>query len=109
MMLYKYFVGNRRPAVKLTDEEGLPDGMCIDTEGMLWLGCYSSSRVNRYNPITGLYARSALSKYWERTIFYLGIEPFQCTKAPSTRSFPETGKTPQVDCTHCRSQFEFIS
>ncbi|XP_071802569.1 regucalcin-like [Asterias amurensis] len=46
-------ISNRRPAVKLTDEEGLPDGMCMDTEGMLWLGCYSSSRVNRYNPITG--------------------------------------------------------
>ena len=54
IMLYKYFVGNRRPAVKIPDEEGWPDGMCIDTEGMLWLACFSKARVNRYNPITGL-------------------------------------------------------
>ncbi|XP_022089750.1 regucalcin-like [Acanthaster planci] len=44
---------NRRAVVSVPKEEGLPDGMCIDHQGMLWLACFSKSRVNRYNPETG--------------------------------------------------------
>ena len=46
-------VANRRAVIKVPEDEGLPDGMCIDNEGMLWLACFSKSRINRYNPNTG--------------------------------------------------------
>ncbi|XP_038057263.1 regucalcin-like [Patiria miniata] len=44
---------NRRPAVKVAAEEGWPDGMCIDEQGMLWLACFSKAQIIRYDPTTG--------------------------------------------------------
>ncbi len=44
---------NRRHVVEIPTEEGFPDGMCIDSEGMLWVACYYGSKVNRYDPRTG--------------------------------------------------------
>jgi sugar lactone lactonase YvrE len=32
---------------------GLPDGMCINAEGMLWIALYGGSSVQRINPATG--------------------------------------------------------
>ncbi|BFZ16390.1 hypothetical protein BsWGS_19429 [Bradybaena similaris] len=32
---------------------GLPDGMCIDNEGKIWVACFSASRVYRFDPETG--------------------------------------------------------
>ncbi len=46
-------VSNRRPVVSIPKEVGFPDGMSIDSEGMLWLALYFGGRVNRYNPQTG--------------------------------------------------------
>lgn len=34
-------------------EESIPDGMCIDTEGKLWVACYDGGRVIRLDPETG--------------------------------------------------------
>ncbi|PIK51734.1 putative regucalcin [Apostichopus japonicus] len=43
---------NRRLAVD-TKPEGLPDGMCIDAEDMLWVAIFNGGKVIRYNPRTG--------------------------------------------------------
>lgn len=34
-------------------EEGSPDGMCIDNEGMLWIAEWGGGRVSRWNPRNG--------------------------------------------------------
>ncbi|XP_071964355.1 regucalcin-like [Antedon mediterranea] len=46
-------IKNRRHILKVPNDEGLLDGMCIDSEGMLWIAMFSKSKVNRYNPNTG--------------------------------------------------------
>ncbi len=46
-------ISNRRVAFKLTDEDGWPDGMTTDTEGMIWLAEWAGSRVCRRHPETG--------------------------------------------------------
>ncbi|MEB2780866.1 SMP-30/gluconolactonase/LRE family protein [Algoriphagus sp. C2-6-M1] len=42
-----------RIAIEIPEELGLPDGMCIDQEGMLWVAHYGGSGAYRWNPITG--------------------------------------------------------
>lgn len=39
---------------RLEKDEGIPDGMCIDAEGKIWLACYSGGRVLRIDPQTGV-------------------------------------------------------
>lgn len=46
-------LSNRRPAISIPKEEGGPDGMTIDAEGMLWVAMWQGWQVNRYNPLTG--------------------------------------------------------
>jgi sugar lactone lactonase YvrE len=46
-------ISNRRVAVSIPEAEGLPDGMTIDTEDMLWIAHYGGSQICRWNPKTG--------------------------------------------------------
>lgn len=46
-------LGERRVAVRFGDEPGSPDGMTIDSEGMLWVAVWGGSRVDCWNPATG--------------------------------------------------------
>lgn len=44
---------NRRIVYKMEKDEQIPDGMCIDAEGKLWVACYNGGRVIRLDPETG--------------------------------------------------------
>ncbi|XP_063809142.1 protein Jade-3-like isoform X2 [Pseudophryne corroboree] len=44
---------NRRHVYELQPDEKIPDGMCIDAEGKLWVACYNGGRVIRIDPETG--------------------------------------------------------
>ncbi|MFW6253204.1 MAG: SMP-30/gluconolactonase/LRE family protein, partial [bacterium] len=46
-------VSNRRVAFKLDPADGLPDGMTIDAEGMLWVACWEGGKVIRVDPEAG--------------------------------------------------------
>ncbi|XP_073808878.1 regucalcin isoform X2 [Danio rerio] len=46
-------LSNRRTVYKMEKDEGIPDGMCIDTEGKLWVACFNGGRVLRIDPQTG--------------------------------------------------------
>lgn len=39
--------------ISFPEEEGMPDGMTIDEEGMLWIAHWGGSKVSRWNPKTG--------------------------------------------------------
>jgi len=46
-------ISNERIVVEITEPNTLADGMCIDSEGMLWVAIWGGSCVNRYNPLNG--------------------------------------------------------
>ena len=46
-------IANERVIIDVPEETGMPDGMAIDGEGMLWVAHYGGARVSRWNPATG--------------------------------------------------------
>jgi sugar lactone lactonase YvrE len=51
-------IANKRVVITCTSEHGLPDGMSIDAEGMLWIAHWDGSSVRRWDPKTGKLLRS---------------------------------------------------
>ncbi|WP_137177253.1 SMP-30/gluconolactonase/LRE family protein [Roseomonas sp. AR75] len=43
-------IANRRPFVALAEGEGVPDGLCVDAEGGVWIALWDGWRVARYAP-----------------------------------------------------------
>lgn len=54
VMAYEYRpdgpLGGGKVALDLTDAPGDPDGMCLDTDGCLWVALWGGGCVNRYTP-----------------------------------------------------------
>jgi sugar lactone lactonase YvrE len=46
-------ISNCRIIIKVPDDKGVPDGMAIDSEGMLWIAHYNGSAVHRWDPASG--------------------------------------------------------
>lgn len=46
-------ISNRQVIIKIPHAMGYPDGMTIDSEGMLWIALWDGCCVARYNPNTG--------------------------------------------------------
>ncbi|PFZ04736.1 SMP-30/gluconolaconase/LRE domain protein [Bacillus pseudomycoides] len=46
-------IENPQDVIVIPKEEGLPDGMTIDEEGMLWIAHWGGSKVSRWNPKSG--------------------------------------------------------
>jgi len=43
-------ISNRRDFVRLSDDDGVPDGMTVDAEGFIWSAVWDGWRVVRYDP-----------------------------------------------------------
>lgn len=46
-------ISDRKIALQIPKEEGYPDGMTIDAEGMLWIAHWGGWQITRWNPSTG--------------------------------------------------------
>ncbi len=46
-------IGYRKDALVFEQEDGVPDGMCIDATGNLWIAFYGKGKVACYDPRTG--------------------------------------------------------
>ncbi|XP_032241153.1 regucalcin [Nematostella vectensis] len=46
-------ISNRRIAVQVDPLYGVPDGMSVDSDGMLWVAMYNGGKVVRYDPSNG--------------------------------------------------------
>jgi sugar lactone lactonase YvrE len=44
-------IHNKRTVIKIAKEDGYPDGMTIDNEGMLWIAHWDGWQVSRWDPI----------------------------------------------------------
>ncbi|MFB2580266.1 SMP-30/gluconolactonase/LRE family protein [Herbiconiux sp. P15] len=42
-------LANRRPFVSIPEAAGAPDGLCVDSEGGIWVALYGGSAVHRYD------------------------------------------------------------
>lgn len=46
-------IRNRRTLIPIPPEQGMPDGMTVDREGMLWVAHWGGSRISRWDPERG--------------------------------------------------------
>jgi sugar lactone lactonase YvrE len=46
-------ISNRRVLINIPEHHGLPDGMCIDEQGKLWIAHWGGFNVSRWDPDTG--------------------------------------------------------
>ncbi len=44
---------NKKSIIHISQEDGFPDGMTIDNEGMLWIAHWGGWQITRWNPSTG--------------------------------------------------------
>ncbi len=54
-------ISGRRLLVQLNEEEGVPDGLCVDADGAIWVAIWGGYQVRRYAPDGELLARVAVS------------------------------------------------
>ena len=43
-------ITNQRPFVQFAQGDGLPDGLCVDSEGHLWVAMWDGWAIRRYAP-----------------------------------------------------------
>lgn len=46
-------IDNKTTIIKIAAKDGSPDGMTLDSEGMLWISHWDGWQVTRWNPLTG--------------------------------------------------------
>lgn len=43
-------IANRRTLIAIPPEQGVPDGLCVDQDGYLWIAIWGGGEVRRYSP-----------------------------------------------------------
>lgn len=93
-------IGPRREAFRITD--GLPDGMCADSEGNLWIAIWGRGRVERRTPDGRLLATVAVDAPHTTSVTFAGpnLDLLVITTAATDPSLhPDAGRlfTARVD------------
>ena len=47
-------ISKKRTAIRIPQQDGSPDGMTIDSQGMLWIAHWDGWQITRWNPQTGV-------------------------------------------------------
>jgi sugar lactone lactonase YvrE len=67
-------LGARRPLIEIPPAQGVPDGLCVDADGCLWLAVWGGWQVRRYDPQGRLLATVGLPV----------AQPSSCAFGPGT-------------------------
>jgi sugar lactone lactonase YvrE len=90
-------LSNKRTAVAIPPELGIPDGMTIDAEGMLWVALWNGWGVTRWNPYTGELLQQIKLPVAQVTSCTFGgkeLQDLYITTAKTGLSQEELGKQP---------------
>jgi sugar lactone lactonase YvrE len=88
---------NKKMVITIPQKEGYPDGMTIDSEGMLWVACWDGWQITRWDPYTGkLLQRISLpvSKVTSCTFGGNNLEDLYITSAKVGLNDPELKEQP---------------
>jgi len=94
-------IGNKRLVIKIAPEDGFPDGMTIDSEGMLWIAHWNGWQVTRWNPLSGkkLYqVKLPAAKITSCTFGGENLEDLYITSAKVGLTVDELENQPKAGC-----------
>uniref|UniRef100_A0A8C7P5P2 Regucalcin n=1 Tax=Oncorhynchus mykiss TaxID=8022 RepID=A0A8C7P5P2_ONCMY len=94
-------ISNRRMVYKMDEGEGIPDGMCIDADGRLWVACYSGGRVIQIDPQTGVRLQTVKLPVDKTTSCCFGGRDYSdlyVTSACKGMDEADMAKQPQAGC-----------
>lgn len=90
-------ITNKKVVINIPASDGYPDGMTIDTEGMLWVACWDGWKVSRWDPRTGKLLQHILlpaSKVTSCTFGGAGLGDLYITSAKTGLSAQELKEQP---------------
>lgn len=70
-------LGEKRPAIKIPEERGIPDGMAIDSDGNLWIALWGGFSVGCWSPQSGQALRQITLPCSQPTSCCFGGEDFR--------------------------------
>jgi sugar lactone lactonase YvrE len=73
-------LGTRRVLVEVPQGQGIPDGLCVDADGCIWLAHWGGWRVCRYDPHGRLL----------QTVDFPVAQPSSCAFGPDTTLYVTT-------------------
>jgi sugar lactone lactonase YvrE len=79
-------ITNKRIAIRIPENNGSPDGMTIDNEGMLWIAHWDGWQVTRWDPLSGKKILSIPLPVARVTSCCFGGEDFQNLYITSARN-----------------------
>ena len=72
-------LGRRRPFARIDPEDGLPDGLCVDAEGGVWIALFGGGAIRRYKPDGTLEAHVALPVTNPTSLAFGGPDRASCS------------------------------
>lgn len=97
-------LSNRSTIIRIAENEGFPDGMTIDAEGMLWIAHWGGWQISRWNPETGEKLTAIHLPASQITSLCFGGEQFDEIYVTSARrglDEMQLSEEPWAGCTFC--------
>jgi sugar lactone lactonase YvrE len=88
-------VSDRRHAIVIPPDQGVPDGMTLDVEGHLWVALYDGWAIHRYAPDGRLDRRIAIPAAQVTSVAFGGADLDELFVTTAREGFPTEGRPGQ--------------